>query len=87
MPWYKEVDGERERVVAIVKKKWALKETPLFIVSIENPKATTYFHLKLNRVNEIEQASQVILSVAQKVEKQIIDSKAKVKVEIIPVNI
>jgi hypothetical protein len=82
LPWYAEVDGERERICKIIMSGG--KAPSLFILEITNVHGTKqYYHKKLLRVGSIEQADKLSKAEADKAIQKIIESRAKVKTNLI----
>jgi GTP1/Obg family GTP-binding protein len=84
LPWYKEVDGERERICEIIRKKYGASTVPYFYLEIINVHGTKqYYHKKALRVGSIEQADKLTQLEAEKAIQKIVESKAKVKTNLI----
>jgi hypothetical protein len=86
LPWYQEVDGERERICKLVMKKYKADKVLYFLLEIVNVHGTKqYYHKKLLRVTSIEQADKLTQSEADKAIQKIVESRAKVKTNLIEV--
>lgn len=81
--WYEEVDGRRQRIISELKKRWDSKKNPTFKISISNKSETTYYHKKLGRVINIDNASELTENEANAAIDKIIESRAKVTTELI----
>ena len=83
LPWFAQVDGERERICKQIMQ--GDNKTPsLFILEIVNVHGTKqYYHKKLLRVGAIEQADKLTKSEADKAVSKILESRAKVKTNLI----
>mgnify|MGYP000911637183 CR=1 FL=1 len=84
LPWYQEVDGERERICKLVMKKYGTSTVPYFYLEIVNVHGTKqYYHKKALRVATIEQADKLTQLEADKAIQKIVESRAKVKTNLI----